>query len=398
MGRTITLLIALSLLLLSASQLVLIPITIFFGLFLYSLFKAGFKVEVEDYLFFGLILVSIISGLFAKNKPLALGGTLILWLYYLTFYVARNANLPREGVYWGGVLSVFLLTTFGLVFYLLPNVSVSLKVWNIGFIDIPSPSTFSQNSIVRSASITPGPVLFSSAVLYLLPIVIAWLLEKFENKQWGLWVGTVLVSACVFLVALTSNSRSFILLAPFTAIVLFFLARKYEGIAIFLMPSIVLFIIFWGHVSTTLAERIRLVLEGLDYTSFSNRMDAYKLALEIFKNSPIIGIGLVNFKEYVPHYLGNYVHNVYLSVLLETGILGFSFFTILLGISLYKSVFTLLDKGDIFRLGCFLSIVSYLVHGLFDNTLYVFSLGAMFWLFLGLSYEKTEKKFKHSRV
>ncbi len=68
----------------------------------------------------------------------------------------------------------------------------------------------------------------------------------------------------------------------------------------------------------------------------SGRLVLWSLALEIFSNNPLLGIGWGNYQMYVPDYLSinfdiHNAHNCMLQVLCETGVVGFIiFFSLLL--------------------------------------------------------------------
>lgn len=61
------------------------------------------------------------------------------------------------------------------------------------------------------------------------------------------------------------------------------------------------------------------------------RKSLYAEAFEVFKSSPVVGVGLNNFREY--SYSGLYAHSNYMELLADTGIIGFVlFFTLYLRI------------------------------------------------------------------
>jgi len=67
----------------------------------------------------------------------------------------------------------------------------------------------------------------------------------------------------------------------------------------------------------------------------NGRTEIYQTAIELWKENKILGIGWGNFKYLVPDdkwYAGFDVHNCYLQILCENGILGFALFLVLIGI------------------------------------------------------------------
>ena len=90
---------------------------------------------------------------------------------------------------------------------------------------------------------------------------------------------------------------------------------------------------------------------GDDITS--GRSDLYKRAWILFSQDPIIGIGAGNFKEI--GCMGTSVHNTYLQVLCEEGILRFPFFMIPL-VTIFIKTINKLRKIDYIKTKCFLML------------------------------------------
>jgi len=71
----------------------------------------------------------------------------------------------------------------------------------------------------------------------------------------------------------------------------------------------------------------------LSQESFVQRYDLAENALKVFIDYPLFGVGLNNYLYYVPSFLNSKVlliqppHNIYLLVLVQSGILGFAVFT-----------------------------------------------------------------------
>ncbi|MFN4245933.1 MAG: O-antigen ligase family protein, partial [Brevinematia bacterium] len=243
---------------------------------------------------------------------------------------------------------------------------------------------FSYSSIVRGSSITPNPVIFSSSVLYLTPIILSWFILKYSNNRFILYLIFVCFILTEFVVMFISNSRSFLIFVPIIIVLMLTVFKRYDCLLIF--GSMVLLYILVFEAKIGVFERVKEIVLGNDYSSFYNRVDSYKLSFDILRKNIFFGVGLVNFKFYVPYYYGNYLHNLYLSILVETGILGFISFMVLISFLVYNSFLRVIHNFDVSRFGYFISVIFFLIHGFIDNTLYVFSLGAMFWFFVGILF------------
>lgn len=143
----------------------------------------------------------------------------------------------------------------------------------------------------------------------------------------------------------------------------------------------------------------------------SGRFGLIKDSAELFKLHPLLGIGKSNIVDYSQRYLENTVlnyanfsdlHNGYLTILVCSGIFGFTLFSIF-GIRFAKHIFTItflhrryLNNSSLPCEVCFL--LAYLVYALFEKTLlYDLSFMVMFfWMIAGSAscilrkYEKGE--------
>jgi O-antigen ligase len=112
-------------------------------------------------------------------------------------------------------------------------------------------------------------------------------------------------------------------------------------------------------------------------------------AILMFQKNPLLGVGLNNFLSNLPLFLSqkNYlliqpVHNIYLLVLSELGIIGFFFFLILL----FFSLRTILKNKN---LVVAVLLFEVLFLGLFDHYFLTLQQGQLlFALIIGLSFSK----------
>jgi len=111
--------------------------------------------------------------------------------------------------------------------------------------------------------------------------------------------------------------------------------------------------------------------------SFDARLIIWQKAWEVFMAHPILGIG--------PGTFGNYLqpHNIFLAFLLQTGIIGFIGFLLLL-IQFFRMGIRNRESGIINII--LVSIMVYiLIHGLTDTTYWKNDLAVVFWLIVGLT-------------
>ncbi|MFQ5706809.1 MAG: O-antigen ligase family protein [bacterium] len=115
------------------------------------------------------------------------------------------------------------------------------------------------------------------------------------------------------------------------------------------LGAVIILLIFWKSLlPTAVVERIEMTKteEGLD-SSVAERLDLWQQAIHVFSESPILGVGFdaspyLGYKDGVVHKDRRSLHNGYLEVVSENGIIGlaiflsFYFLGIKYGVRLYK--------------------------------------------------------------
>ena len=118
----------------------------------------------------------------------------------------------------------------------------------------------------------------------------------------------------------------------------------------------------------------------------TRRHDLIKTALNLWWTHPVVGVGPGNFVALSSYYWKEPVHNIYLLVLSETGIVGFLPFIFLLSYCLRNS----LKKVFWDPLPAVL-LVEVLFLGLFDHYLFTSAAGSLiFWIVLGMAASRSQ--------
>ena len=109
----------------------------------------------------------------------------------------------------------------------------------------------------------------------------------------------------------------------------------------------------------------------------SNRLDIWYSGLQVFTQSPVVGVGWDGYKAAAERfYRAKYMsHNIYVGALVELGIIGFGLLTWWLGSLLLKT------WRSPQRIWLFPLLLAYAVQGLFLHQFFY----AYFWLALGLA-------------
>jgi O-antigen ligase len=83
------------------------------------------------------------------------------------------------------------------------------------------------------------------------------------------------------------------------------------------------------------------------------------------------------------------VHNVYLSLLTETGALGFLSFFVFIALIFVSSFKNYFRNRDLPSLQALVLIPGFLANSLFDNLLYTVPAGILIWVLIGLSQNRS---------
>jgi len=156
-----------------------------------------------------------------------------------------------------------------------------------------------------------------------------------------------------------------------------------------LILLIVLLISWQSLLPLSVVERISQTRteQGTLDDSVTSRLYLWQKGMGLFNQSPIIGIGFntVNFLD-----LGGYsdTHNIYVKILAEQGIVGFTIFILLFwlalksGWQLYKNSKDGFLKG--LGLGFILCVIAMMATNIFGDRWTHFTVGAYYWVFLAL--------------
>jgi len=157
-----------------------------------------------------------------------------------------------------------------------------------------------------------------------------------------------------------------------------------------LLVPIAALLIFWASVlPVSVVERINMTVteEGELEPSAAGRLDIWKSCMELFKKDPLFGVGF----QVIP-FSGWHLtsaHNLYVTLLAESGILGLSLLLGLFAIAL-RSAWRLYKRAsdNFFKalgLGVFLSVIVCMTTNFFGDHWTYIQIGAFFWALLGMT-------------
>lgn len=144
---------------------------------------------------------------------------------------------------------------------------------------------------------------------------------------------------------------------------------------------------------SSILERVNSILHPLSESSSAMRLAIWHSTLYIVGDHPVFGIGWGAFPYVYPAYdyflsepkpIIYHAHNLYLQLIAETGVIGFSFWTVAVGRSVYK-LGERIRKQDPLALAIFCALGVILFGGITDDWLYNPKMSCFFWFLIGLS-------------
>ncbi len=278
-------------------------------IFLVQLYKKEIKIELSviHYGFIFLLLSALISSMFAQNPVKSLRGAKDVLFYTVPFFVA--CSITNEKHIRVVLCSLYISTALAALSGIFHSIQIDrpLEIHALG----------NQNY----------------TAMYLVIVVISMIsLIIFSDKETKFQKSLISVFLSLTMIAaiMTAMRSSFLGFFVFIGILLLTQKRsKFSilistGITVFSFLAIYLYKPMWTKVMAT--------------QSFVSRLYIWQHALDLLKESPVVGIGLNHFKyTFPPNTIeagATYfdVHNVYLQTASQMGLLGlFSLFLIFLG-------------------------------------------------------------------
>ncbi|OGH09708.1 MAG: hypothetical protein A2152_02575 [Candidatus Levybacteria bacterium RBG_16_35_6] len=353
-------------------------------LFLLSVFRIKeIKINSTLFLFFAFLL----SGLFFfKNVFLETYGILKIFEFsFFSIYTARvllkKENLVKAisfPLLFESVLSIWQFLnkgSIGSIFYFLGERAFNGQTPGI------ANASINNQLILRPYGTLPHPNVLAGFLLLSLSLVI------FSSKKLSPFYLMVLIIGTVSLFLTMSRITIFL----FVLIIAF---KTYRLIAerkkVFLNILFYLLILFFSLMVIFISSFSgRFLNVSFNDPSIVLRWQLIETAFKIFFKSPVIGIGLNGFLVELPNFINQQkvffiqpVHNIYLLILSEVGIIGFSFFIFLL-VKAFKN--TIKRKSYLPSI----LLIEILILGFFDHYFLTLQQGQLLLsLVIGLSFSK----------
>lgn len=341
--------------------------------------------------------IAAIAVAFSPVKTAALSGWLKLSLYLLFFVVAARFLRSQRLTRW--IITAILLAGLAVSIYGIQQQILGVKplaTWNDPTSDLAGAT--------RAFSYLGNPNLLAS---YLLPIVALSASAAFVWRSWlqkALAVTMILVNcACLYF---TQSRGGYIGLLALIATFLLVLYLGWKTVLPrfwqkWLLPLVLGLATLLGIAAFVgidpLRTRILSIFSGRQDSSNNFRMNVWSAAIDMIRARPILGIGPGNnaFNKVYPlfmspKYSALSAYSIYLEILVETGIIGFSAFIWLLATTFTLGIHQIrrfqLEKNShgFWLVGAIAGIVGILAHGLVDTVWYRPQISTLWWFLVAL--------------
>ena len=320
-------------------------------------------------LWFGLALVgAILSTIVSINTTTSLRSLFILFVYAGWFYGMRILLRDSQK------------TLHFIIFFL--SIGLMINLANLWF-----HSMVGINNIIEGYPFWKGKNALGLFLVFNL-CVCGSLLRKIENTKW-LWL--LALNMILLIIGIIFSYSRGAWIAGVVAL-LGVICCKYKKMIWILLGSFILLGIFSPPL---VSQRMKSIFD-VNEINVHSRIHLWQQSIGIVKKHLLMGTGLGTFTQaYHEEYpntvplkgeasrLIRHAHNLYLQILVETGILGLGICLLLIFIGLIRGIRKILqisgdNQGKAIIYGSFLSIICFLVYSLFDCTLS--------WQFIGDSF------------
>ena len=334
-----------------------------------------------------LIVMSSFSMLAARNITLSLFD-IVMYVKMLIFflYLANNIRDSQD------VRLVITALLFGLVLESGVMVAQYYSGSALGLVGTEELSNFVAYKREARMVLRPGGTVgnvngFARYLGFILPIASILMLTTRERKMFLLSLFAALGGLIALILTQSRSVWGAFLIAMMAGMVFVLLRHlvtlrtlKRIGMALLLIAGLSF---FYG-------ETVYNRLTGDDHGSAKSRLTTARVALDIINDHPVLGVGVNNYDSYIREYWRiedpftkiAVVHNNYLLILAEIGLIGFAAFLWLLAALLVRTMTAMRCRVKFFRevaVGLFVSVICFLLASLADGYKSSLTLMYLFW-------------------
>ena len=366
-----------------------------------------------------IILISLIFLISLATKNIIFRNQNRIFLLLAFFFISLVINLlfsnnfglsaPRVIKF---IFIIFFITSFKfLIINLRENqINKIYKIWSIIFtivvIDLII-EFFKGTNIIGLSSVMPG-----------------WRLASFtgmESVIGNYFFGFVLIALAYVYQNITNGKKLNLFLAIFFIIISFIIGERANFIKTFLIITCFIFLVYDFSLRSKIFSFLTLISIILIFLNFNSSYKSryfsphlqtllekdglskylqtsqygaqYNVAIEIFKDNPVFGVGIKNYRienlnskyndlKHKENRLrwGTHPHQIHLEILSETGLFGFICFFIFMALSIFFSIKSYLTNKNFYQLSGILFILASMLPLLPSGSFLSTYTSSIFWL------------------
>ncbi len=324
-----------------------------------------FRPKIFWFAMFLLLFVTILSAVFSIQKGVSFGRFPFYVLSFLLCLMVSCSNKNINKILKVFIISGIIVTAFGIIQYLI-NYNVKIRT------DLFSITISTEKGATSTLS---NRNRFAQYLILLLPLAVV-SIYKLKDLRWKI----LSISLVVFSIICIVFTNSFAALSAVLILTLLvILIKNWKiGIVIILLFSIIY--VTNGKRFNRFADRFT------SESSIQTRFNTWKVALSAFEKKPITGCGLSTYYKIAKDYKGDekimhgHAHSMYIQLLCETGILGFTAFLFLMLLFIWFCF----KRGSPVSFACAFSIIGALLVGLTGTVFEFLPLAVLFWTIVGI--------------
>lgn len=298
---------------------------------------------------------------------------------------------------------------FIVIVFLLKNYVDAKKVILASFVGISFVATYAVyqglNGISRANGFYGHPMTLGGWLCIFMPLL---LIEFFEKRLLGkyYWLSGIAFCVCIAGLVFNGTRGAWLAVAVVCALLLIYYMLKSKR-------NLVFSIIFIALISAVLVNNPRFMhrLDTIDdftkYQSNTERILIWQSAWNMFKDHPILGVGL---GQYTVNYQQKYIlpqakepnlghaHNNFMQMLAENGIVGFIGFIVMFGYIIFKNLIDWFKTRNTYALMIVSATVCLLLQGFTEYNVGNSAVIKMYWLVLGLLVVLSELYKKETNI
>ena len=382
-------------------------------IFIIGLVFSSFISIAAGNIFLGILTLCFFIKLYKKQLKLD--------LYYKSYFISIGVfviSMFISAVFSGDIVYglkrwvdmwIWRFMPFVGVVFLLNNYFDAKKVMLAGFAGITVTSVYAVyqglSGLSRANGFYGHPMTLGGWLCIFLPLL---LIEFFEKRLLGKYYWLSGIAFCVCSAGLVFNATRGAWLAVAIVcglLLIYYMLKSKRNVVIGALFIILISVVLVNN--PRFMHRLDTIDDFTKYQSNTERILIWQSAWNMFKDHPILGVGL---GQYTVNYQQKYIspqakepklghaHNNFMQMLAENGIVGFAGFVTMFGYIIFKNLLAWFKVKNVYALMIVSATVCLLLQGFTEYNVGNSAVIKMYWLVLGLLVVLSELYKKETNI